>query len=62
VNTSCATCVEIDHEYARHDGKTESVFQKSFLGSTGDPPVLSGDSPDGMGTPVRVNEDNLFPA
>jgi len=28
--------------------KTQSVSEKSFLGSTGDPPVPSGDSPDEM--------------
>jgi hypothetical protein len=26
---------------------TENLFENSFLGSTGDPPVPSGDSPDG---------------
>ncbi len=33
---------------------------KSVPGSTGDPPVPSGDSPDGTGAPVRANEDSLF--
>ena len=36
------------------------MFEKSFLGSTGDPPVPSGDSPDGMGAAVPSNRDGLF--
>ena len=34
----------------------ESAFEKSSLGSTGDPPVPSGDPPDGTGVTVRANE------
>ena len=30
------------------------------FGSTGDPPVPSGDSPDGMGATVPANGDGLF--
>src|SRR5438552_8422353 len=37
-----------------------SVFEKWFGGSTGDPPVPSGDSPDGTGATVRANGDRLF--
>jgi len=36
------------------------VFEKWFAGSTGDPPVPSGDSPDGTGATVRANADRLF--
>ena len=39
---------------------SESVFEKSFLGGTGDPPVPSGDSPAGTETAVRSNGDGLF--
>jgi hypothetical protein len=38
-----------------------NVFELSFLGSTGDPPVPSGDSPDGMGATVRAKGDGLSP-
>src|SRR6266571_9267199 len=31
------------------NASTESVFEKWFAGSTGDPPVPPGDSPDGPG-------------
>ncbi len=37
-----------------------SVFGKWFAGSTGDPPVPSGDSPDGTGATVRANGHGLF--
>src|SRR6266496_732507 len=40
--------------------ESQSVFRKWFPGSTGDPPVPSGDSPDGTGTTIRGNEDGLF--
>jgi len=36
------------------------VFEKWFVGSTGDSPVPSGDSPDGTGATVRVNARGLF--
>src|SRR5436309_6625159 len=36
------------------------VFGKRFAGSTGDPPVPSGDSPDGTGATVRANGHGLF--
>src|SRR5438477_4329685 len=39
---------------------SDSVFEKWFAGSTGDPPVPSGDSPDGTGATVRANGDRLF--
>ena len=38
----------------------KSVFEKWFAGSTGDPPVPSGDSPDETGAAVRGNEHGLF--
>src|SRR6266498_608300 len=38
----------------------QSVFGSSSLGSTGDPPVPSGDPPDGTGVTVRANEAGLF--
>ena len=38
----------------------KSVFEKWFAGSTGDPPVLSGDAPDGTGATVRANGHGLF--
>src|SRR5436309_2155170 len=38
----------------------ESVFGKWFAGSTGDPPVPSGDSPDGTGATVRANRHGVF--
>ena len=37
------------------------AFLKTVFGSTGDPPVPSGDSPEGMGAMVRANQDSLFP-
>src|SRR5437867_9463150 len=36
------------------------VFGKRFVGSTGDPPVPSGDSPDGTGATVRANGHGRF--
>src|SRR5213596_162627 len=36
------------------------VFGKRFAGSTGDPPVPSGDSPDRTGATVRANGHGLF--
>ena len=41
---------------------TQRVFEKPFWGSTGDPPVPSGDSPDGTAATVRAHGDGLFPA
>ena len=38
----------------------QSVFGKWFPGSTGDPPVPSGDPPDGTETKIRGNENGLF--
>src|SRR5206468_4344885 len=38
----------------------ESVFEKWFAGSTGDPPVPSGDSPTGRGGTVRAIGHALF--
>src|SRR5436309_12532116 len=38
----------------------QSVFGKWFAGSTGDPPVPSGDSPDGTAATVRANGHRLF--
>src|SRR5216683_5489540 len=38
----------------------KSVFGKWFAGSTGDPPVPSGDLPDGTGATVRANGHGLF--
>src|SRR6266498_3995474 len=38
----------------------QSVFGSSSLGSTGDPPVPSGDPPDGTGATMRANEAGLF--
>jgi hypothetical protein len=38
----------------------QNVFGKSSLGSIGEPPVPSGDSPDGTATSVCVNEDGLL--
>src|SRR6266516_5141909 len=38
---------------------TKSVFENPWSGSTGDPPVPSGDPPDGMGATVRAKEDGL---
>src|SRR5882724_13285830 len=38
----------------------QSVSEKWFAGSTGDPPVPSGDSPDGTGATVRANGHGLF--
>jgi hypothetical protein len=38
----------------------KSVFENCFPGGTCDPPVPSGDSPDGIGTVVRVYECSLF--
>ena len=39
---------------------TQSMFGELIPGSTGDPPVPSGDSPDGMGAAVPSNRDSLF--
>ena len=39
---------------------TSELVSKSSLGSTGDPPVPSGDPPDGMGVTVRANQAGLF--
>ena len=39
---------------------SKNVSRKRSPGSTGDPPVPSGDSPDGTGATVRENEDGLF--
>src|SRR6266516_6146728 len=39
---------------------TESVFEKCFAGSTGDPPFPSGDSPDGTGATARANGGRRF--
>ena len=39
---------------------TLELVSKSSLGSTGDPPVPSGDPPDGMGVTVRANQAGLF--
>jgi hypothetical protein len=36
------------------------VFEKWFAGSTGDPPVSSGDSPDGTEAKVPPNGNGLF--
>src|SRR5881394_4360030 len=36
------------------------VFEKWLASSTGDPPVPSGDSPDGTGATVRANGDCPF--
>ena len=36
------------------------MFGKWFAGSTGDPPVPSGDSPDGTAATVRANGHGLF--
>src|SRR5438093_6125729 len=36
------------------------VFEKWFLGRRGDPPVPSGDSPDGTGATVRANGHGPF--
>src|SRR6266550_9307812 len=41
-------------------GSAQSVFEKWFAGSTGDPPVPSGDSPDGTGAIVRGKAQGLF--
>src|SRR5207245_7505132 len=38
----------------------KNVFEKWFAGSTGDPPVPSGDAPDGTGATVRANGHGLF--
>src|SRR6266566_5133263 len=38
-----------------------SIPDRYGWGSTGDPPVPSGDSPDSMGVAVRANGDGLFP-
>jgi len=38
----------------------KSVLEKSFWGSTGDPPVPSGDSPDGTAATFRANEYGLL--
>ena len=40
--------------------RSKSVFGKWFPGSTGDPPVPSGDPPDGTETTIRGNENGLF--
>ena len=40
--------------------ESKSVFEKWFAGSTGNPPVPSGDSPDETGATVRGNEHVLF--
>jgi hypothetical protein len=40
--------------------KSKSIFEKWFAGGTGDPPVPSGDSPDGTGATIRANGDRLF--
>src|SRR5207247_6724636 len=37
----------------------ERIWKIAF-GSTGDPPVPSGDSPDGMAATVRADKDGLF--
>src|SRR6266481_464882 len=42
------------------DWTAKSVFEKWFAGSTGDPPVPSGDSPDETGATVRANGDGAF--
>ena len=39
---------------------SESLFEISSLGSTGDPPVPSGDPPDGTGVTVRATKSALF--
>src|SRR6266545_7717695 len=39
---------------------TECVFEKLFTGSTGDPPVPSGDSPDGTGATDPGNAQGFF--
>jgi len=39
---------------------TQRVFEKSFLGSTGDSPVPSGDSPDGTAATIRTNRGGLL--
>src|SRR6266545_3530311 len=38
----------------------QSVFGSSSLGSIGDPPVPSGDPPDGTGVTVQANDGGLF--
>src|SRR5438552_452002 len=38
----------------------KGVFEKWFAGSTGDPPVPSGDSPDGTKRTVRANRHGFF--
>ena len=40
--------------------RAKSVFEIWFAGSTGDPPVPSGDSPDGTGATVRGNKNGRF--
>src|SRR5437870_3601721 len=40
--------------------RAQSVFEKWFAGSAGEPPVPSGDSPDGTGTTVRANGEPSF--
>src|SRR6266516_1512315 len=47
-------------EVIRRVSTSKSVFEKWFAGSTGDPPVPSGDSPDGTGATVRANGHGLF--
>src|SRR5213592_2670593 len=37
-----------------------SLFGNWFPGGTGDPPVPSGDPPDGTETTIRSNENGLF--
>src|SRR5882724_8761482 len=42
------------------DWTAKSVFEKWFAGSTGEPPVPSGDSPDETGATVRANGHGAF--
>ena len=41
---------------------SQKASEESSLGSTGDPPVLSGDPPDRTGVTARTNEDGLLVA
>lgn len=45
---------------ARNQRGSESMLEISFPGSIGDPPVSSGDSPDGTGAAVRAEGDGFF--
>src|SRR6266516_6674943 len=64
--TTDYSCICIDSPYEHLPHRSHSTImvllgkEQETIG-TGDPPVPSGDSPDGMGVTIRANGEGLFP-